>query len=481
MRRFIKDLSGGLNLARPPHLIDDNQCSVATDCVYRSGKWQKRDGFANLTATTDTAKVLEVTDQIRNDGTARRFHATTNNIYEWNGSSYTARLAAGSNRLSTEKLFFTEINNEIYVTDSKNSIAKSSTGAFSNVSWDTSSSGRNVTAAHVILAFNSRLLLFNTTDGTDGEVPFRMLYTDVLDFDRVSNLNFLDLDYSGSPIITAKRLGQNFIAVYKSDSIVTLQDQGSPLFFVPKARQTIGIIGPKALTDIPNGHVFVSNDGIYVFNGANVEPIADRTVVSELFNNLNYTYKDNIYCWTDLKNREVIIHYPTGSNEEPDKCIVWNYQSNVWSQWNFSAYAGFYRYRTVAVPEVYFGSASGIVKQRDTSGTDGSSAIASTLATKAFHSVFGGTVLGASAEKATDYVQVLRVQTDATPASTTISVGTADLGTDSPSYTNQTITDTDGKAPRADFNDYGRYVTIKATNFTSLSEFVVDLESGGDS
>ena len=42
-------------------------------------------------------------------------------------------------------------------------------------------------------------------------------------------------------------------------------------------------------------------------------------------------------------------------------------------------------------------------------------------------------------------------------------------------------TDEDGKAPRADFNDYGRYITIKATNFTSLSEFVIDLESGGDS
>ena len=481
MRRFIKDLSGGLNLSKPPHLIQDNQLSVATDCVYRSGKWQKRDGYANLTATTDTAKVLEITDQVRNDGTVRRFHATTNNIYEWNGSSYTARLSAGSNRLSTEKLFFTEINNEIYVADSKNSIAKSSTAGFSNISWDTSSSGRNVTTAHVILAFNSRLLLFNTTDGTDGEVPFRMLFTDVLDFDRVSNTNFLDLDYSSSPIITAKRLGQNFIAVYKSDSIVTLQDQGSPLFFVPKARQTIGIIGPKAVTDIPNGHVFVGNDGIYIFNGGAVEPIADKTVVSDFFNNLNYTYKDNVYCWTDFKNREVIIHYPTGSNEEPDKCIVWNYQSNVWSQWNFNAYAGFYRYRSVAVPEVYFGSASGIVKQRDTSGTDGSSAIASTIATKAHHSVLSGEMLGVTAETATDYVQVLRVQTDATPTSTTISVGTADLGTDSPSYADQTITDTDGKAPRADFNSFGRYVTIKATNFTSVSEFIVDVESGGDS
>ena len=262
---------------------------------------------------------------------------------------------------------------------------------------------------------------------------------------------------------------------------MTLQDQGSPLFFVPKARQTIGIIGPKAVTDIPNGHVFVSNDGIYVFNGGAVEPIADRTIVSDLFENLNYTYKDNIYCWTDLKNREVIIHYPTGSNEEPDKCIVWNYQSNVWSQWNFNAYAGFYRYRNIATPEVYFGSASGIVKQRDTSGTDGSSAIASTLATKAFHSVFGGQVLGADANAATDYVQVLRVQTDATPTSTSISVGSADLGTDTPTYVDNTITDTDGKAPRADFNEFGRYITIKATNFTSLSEFIVDIESGGDS
>ena len=73
------------------------------------------------------------------------------------------------------------------------------------------------------------------------------------------------------------------------------------------------------------------------------------------------------------------------------------------------------------------------------------------------------------------------MQTDATPTSTTISVGAADLGTDTPTYSDSTITDEDGKAPRADFNSFGRYITIKATNFTSLSEFVVDLESGGDS
>tara|TARA_R110000824_G_scaffold41668_3_gene123741 strand:+ start:331 stop:1776 length:1446 start_codon:yes stop_codon:yes gene_type:complete len=481
MRRFIKDLSGGLNTVNPPHLIQDNQLSVALDVVYRAGKWTKREGYAQLAATTETSDVIEVTDQIRFDGATRRLMATEARIYSWDGSSYTSLITESVARATSDKVYFAEINNSIYRVDGKNTPAVSTTGNFAAVSWDTGSSGRNLTLAKCVVAFNSRLLFFNVTDGTDGAVPFRVLWTDISDYDRISNLNYVDLDYSGAPIVAARRLGHNFIAIYKSDSIVTLQDQGSPLFFVPKARQQVGIIGPKALTDIPNGHVFVSNDGIYLFNGAAVEPIADRTVVNELFDNLNYTWKDNIYLWTDLKNREVIIHYPTGSSEIPDRALVWNYQMNNWSQWTLSAYSGFYRYRTVAIPEVYYGAASGRVHQRDTSGTDISAAIASTISTKAFHGMIGGQVLGATPENVTDYVQVNRIQTDATPASTTLSCGTADLGTDSPTYVNESITDVDGKAPKSDFNEFGRYTTVKAANFTSVSEFILDIETGGDS
>ena len=131
--------------------------------------------------------------------------------------------------------------------------------------------------------------------------------------------------------------------------------------------------------------------------------------------------------------------------------MIWNYQYNCWSSSTQSAYSGFYRYRTVAVPEVYYGAASGRVHQRDTSGTDISAAITTTLATKAYLGTYGLKNPISQAADA-DYVQVSRVQTDATPDSTTISVGTADLGTDSPTYVGETITNTDGKAPRADFN-----------------------------
>ena len=481
MRRFIKDLSGGLNTSKPPHLIKDTELSVASNCVYRVGKWTKRDGYAALAATTETSDVIEVTDQIRFDGAVRRLMATEARIYSWNGSAYTSLITEGVARATSDKVYFAEINNAVYRVDNKNTPAISTTGNFAAVSWDTGSSGRNLTLAKCVLAFNSRLLFFNVTDATDGAVPFRVLWTDVADYDRISNVNYLDLDYSGAPIVAARKLGHNFIAVYKSDSIVTLQDQGSPLFFVPKARQQIGILGPKAVTDIPNGHVFVSNDGIYLFNGGAIEALADRTVVNELFDNLNYTWKDNVYCWTDLKNREVNIHYPTGSSEIPNAVLIYNYQHNCWSSSTQSAYSGFYRYRTVALPEVYYGAASGIVHQRDASGTDISAAITTTIATKAFHGMIGGQVLGATAENVTDYVQVNRIQTDATPASTTVSIGTADLGTDSPTYVGETITDTDGKAPKADYNEFGRYVTVKAANFTSVSEFILDMETGGDS
>ena len=61
MRRFIKDLSGGLNTVNPPHLIADNQLSVASDVVYRSGKWTKREGYAQLAAFAQ-----HYTDMVRN-------------------------------------------------------------------------------------------------------------------------------------------------------------------------------------------------------------------------------------------------------------------------------------------------------------------------------------------------------------------------------------------------------------------------------
>ena len=157
MSRYIKDLSGGLNTSKQPHLIEDNQLSVASNIVYRGGKWQKRDGYAQLAATTETSDVIEVTDQIRYDGAVRRLMATEARIYSWNGSAYTSLITESVSRATSDKVFFAEINNSIYRVDGKNTPAVSTTGNFTAVSWDTASSGRNLTLAKCVIAFNSRI------------------------------------------------------------------------------------------------------------------------------------------------------------------------------------------------------------------------------------------------------------------------------------------------------------------------------------
>ena len=110
MRRFIKDLSGGLNVSKPPHLIKDDELSVASNIVYRGGKWQKRDGYAQLAATKETSDVIEVTDQIRHEGAVRRLMATEARIYSWNGSESTSLITAGVTQTNKDKVFFAEIN-----------------------------------------------------------------------------------------------------------------------------------------------------------------------------------------------------------------------------------------------------------------------------------------------------------------------------------------------------------------------------------
>ena len=46
------------------------------------------------------------------------------------------------------------------------------------------SAGTTVTRASVPLFMNNRVFLCDVTDGVDGSVPFRVRYTNALDYDR---------------------------------------------------------------------------------------------------------------------------------------------------------------------------------------------------------------------------------------------------------------------------------------------------------
>ena len=478
----INDLSGGLNKDFPAHQIAPNQLSEADNIVYRQGFWNMRGGYSHpYGATANAFEILEIADYTRNDGTGRLYAADKDGIYELSGTSWNNRLNLGTTRAVTDKWWFAEIDNAVYATNGVDNIYKATTGSFSAISWDTSTdsaseTGLQITRAKIVLTLNSRLWFFNTTDSLDGSVPIKAMWTEVEDFDRSEPDNQMLFDDTISPILSAGVLSNNFIAVYKQDQIVVIQNTGNPVTSV-RFRYPNGILAPKAWTRIPNGHFFIGQDGFYMFSGATPSAVGELHVTSHFFDILDITNANNLYCWTDMFHREVHIHIPTDSGI-PTRQLIYNWQYNNWSESDLDAWCGFYRYRTVSTPVRLYGASSGLIRLEGADAgdsTDNGTAIETSLATKAM--VNAPTQDGI----AKDYIQVNRVVTDALPVTATVGVGVGDFGAETPTYTSATITATDGMAPFADIAPVaGRYITIKAEDFETLSEFQIEWKDAGE-
>lgn len=479
----IPTLSGGLNKDTAPHKLQANECAEAAEIVYRSDIWTVRDGFTHpYSATGDALNVIEVKDLMKKDSSTVLQCATPDGIFQLSGTSWTNKLNLGTTRTETDKWFLTEYLDAFFATNGVDNIYRQATagGSYSAISWDTSTDsagdvGRSITRANIVFPFNNRLLFFNTTDSVDGSVPYRMRWTQANTYNRSETSDFIDLDKTQGPILSAGPLMNNLIAVFKEDTVHLVQNQGNPVY-APKLEFEPGIIGPKAWTKMPNGIIFyVSPTGFYIFAGGLPQAIAEKKVTTYFFSLLNQQYRDNVYCFTDWLHREVHVIIPTASTI-PTKQLVYNWQYDVWSEWTMDQWCGHYRFREQTSPTIHYGKGSGIVSLAGGS-TDNGTAISTQLRTKAF------SALPIDPQQGTpDYIQVNRVKVDALPNTSDVKVGQADYGRETPTFTTvTTVTDTDGYAPYGDVAPTNtRYASIEIANFTTVSEIVVEWTPSGD-
>lgn len=479
---FIQNMQGGLNKNFPPHLIGQDELSEANNVRFRSGKWEKRAGFTTpFNDTGDTNAVLEVKDWIDETGSTFTLAFTTANMYDLADPGWTDIGSLVGTRATTDKWFVTEFQTQIWAVNTHDSeppqVMDDVGTGFSSVTWDTSTdasgnSGRDVTNANGVLAFNSRLLLWDVDDDVDGKRPSRMLFTEVLDFNRVETNSFVDMPFSNSPILNIMPIGRGLLGVYQKDYVTTLQDTGNPAFYIPRFGDNVGLIAPKAVTQIRGGHLFVSNTGIHFFSGGGTQSIGTQRIDDYFYNELKRSLVDHVYCYTDWENQEAVILYPNSSaTDEPNKALIYNWQFDHWVEADYDAYCGFHQFRTLDTPRTLFGSGSGVVKQEGGSDDDGTT-IDSKLHTRA--------VINLAEAESEEYISVYKVETDATPTTATMKVGEHDLGSESPNFTSGTLTDNDGRMRFADIDVvHGRYLTFAVEGFDDVSEIVAWWEDSG--
>jgi hypothetical protein len=128
---------------------------------------------------------------------------------------------------------------------------------------------------------------------------------------------------SGSRIMGAK-LGRNTIYVWSDTSLFTMRFVGQPFTFAYEQVGTnCGLIGKNAAVEVDGAAYWMSENGFFRFTGK-LESL-DCLVEDYVYDDLNKTSNQMIYCGLNNLFGEVMWFYPTSDSNVNNRCVIYSY------------------------------------------------------------------------------------------------------------------------------------------------------------
>jgi hypothetical protein len=132
----------------------------------------------------------------------------------------------------------------------------------------------------------------------------------------------------GSRIITALPTRQE-ILVWTDNTLYALQFLGTTdVFALQEYAPDITIAGPRARISASNIVYWMGRSKFYMYSGR-VDTL-DCTLLSHVFDNLNYNQLDQIVAGTNEEWNEIWWFYPSAQSNENDSYVIYNYIEKVW-------------------------------------------------------------------------------------------------------------------------------------------------------
>lgn len=133
---------------------------------------------------------------------------------------------------------------------------------------------------------------------------------------------------SGSQIVTAVETRQQ-ILVFTDISLYSMQFIGPPFTFgINMISENITIRGPLAAVAVDDQVYWMGKNEFYVYNGSVQRlPCSVRDYVFSDFNELQ---GDKCFASVNSSFGEIWWFYPSGSGDNIDRYVVYNYQQNIW-------------------------------------------------------------------------------------------------------------------------------------------------------
>jgi hypothetical protein len=271
------------------------------------------------------------------DDSSRFFAGTATDLYEASTSSWTERTRAsgGDYALGSETRWRFAMFGDTAIAAAKTDILQSSSsGAFANAAANAPKAGSVavVNGFVILIDVNDQGAIYDSADRPHGWWAARALATWT---PSVANEAYTgSLTSTPGKCTAIKRFGRLAI-IYKERSMFTLSYAGTSGWEANQIPGEAGALSQETVVDIgtPQNplHLFMGAEDFYMFDGARAYPLGaplTKTVFGEINRDISYVSM----TLHDRVEKNVYFFYPVGSSGNPDKCVVYNYQTKQWGR-----------------------------------------------------------------------------------------------------------------------------------------------------
>lgn len=343
--QHVNSPAAGIVQDSPPNAIDRRAWSDGLNIRFINGRVETSPGWEKFTAVASSSPVKHIAQYKKYDNTDFAIRITNTKVERYDPGTDTWIDITGASPLTgvTDDFVQSDTAFDTYMfTNNVDRVKKwGGTGNISNLGGlstaDDGAGGTvDVTAAKGLTAFAGFMHLVNTQESSTRYAQ-RWRWSRFGNHEGWNNQStygqagFADLVDGPDKLQTAIRLGGDFIALYKEDSISIAQYVGPPTVWSRRlVVNGVGLLAPGAVTNIVNEHIFCASDNFYIFNGLAIKPVGDA-IFDQFISELNPSKAHLMWAHTIYEYNEVIFAYPSGSSEVPNRAVVLNYMTGAWA------------------------------------------------------------------------------------------------------------------------------------------------------
>jgi hypothetical protein len=133
---------------------------------------------------------------------------------------------------------------------------------------------------------------------------------------------------SGSQVIAALNSRQEML-IFTDTSLTSMQFLGTTeVFGLQELSHNISIAGPNAIVGINNVVYWMGRDKFFTYSGR-VDALP-CTLRQYIFSDINYNQAQLFFAGTNNQFNEIIWFYCSGTSNEIDRYVIYNYSESIW-------------------------------------------------------------------------------------------------------------------------------------------------------